>query len=547
MSPHSNAAPSRTMNTFSTLCQELCADIANRRPATVTVRRVLVTLLGTLWLSGCGALVADLPDSARDAGTKSGSDKTSNPTGGTHTGGGTLPTAGTGTGPLPSAGSTGIGGTTGTQTGGVNSTTTNSAADAGSVSDFFQLQGAPLLFNPTSHSFGLSVVLAKGDPSVPLARTREEGSMTWGSNQAPLVRGQDIAQWNFQGLNPGTRYEYQLLLPTNNGPFEWYSGHVVTQRPTGQAFNFALLSDSHIGSDGTFTNQGDWSTLTSVGQAIGEFDPDFMLNLGDMLDFHNVGFNAPPPDTSYPRQAYLNYRTLLGDSLSHASHFAAIGNWEGENGDYTAEEIDVSRSQRLLYVPLPDPKTYPESGSPAEDYYAFTWGDALFVVLNVMSYTPTSHLLDYYPGVPDDWTLGAAQFDWLTQTLTNATAKWRFLFIHHPVGGAAGNSTDAAYGRGGGQAAHVGEQAKVHQLMLDYGVQVFFYGHDHVFTDMTVDGIHYSEPGSAGAIWYFTSDETGYTQAWLVSGWSRVSVSTDSVHVQFIGMDGAVIYEYTLQ
>jgi len=32
-------------------------------------------------------------------------------------------------------------------------------------------------------------------------------------------------------------------------------------------------------------------------------------------------------------------------------------------------------------------------------------------------------------------------------------------------------------------------------------VQIFFYAHDHVFTDMVVDGIHYTLPGSAGAPW----------------------------------------------
>jgi hypothetical protein len=45
----------------------------------------------------------------------------------------------------------------------------------------------------------------------------------------------------------------------------------------------------------------------------------------------------------------------------------------------------------------------------------------------------------------------------------------------------------------------------VHQLMQDHGVQIFFYGHDHTFTDMVVDGIHYTMPGSAGAVWMFTA------------------------------------------
>ena len=163
-----------------------------------------------------------------------------------------------------------------------------------------------------------------------------------------------------------------------------------------------------------------------------------------------------------------------------------------------------------------------------------------------MGYTPTPHLLSYDPGLATDWTLGETQMSWFANTLSNATARWRFVLIHHTVGGAAADSDDSAYGRGGGQAAYVGEQAQVHQLMLQYGVQIFFYGHDHVFTDMQVDGIHYTLPGSAGAIWMFGQSQTGYEESWLESGWSRVTVSPDSVGVQFIKMGGEVLYEYTL-
>ena len=149
----------------------------------------------------------------------------------------------------------------------------------------------------------------------------------------------------------------------------------------------------------------------------------------------------------------------MGDTLGNAAHFPVIGNWDGESGCNSDAEIQRSISQRLLYAPGPLAKTYPEGGSANGDYYAFTWGDALFVVLNVMTYTPTCHLLNLNPGLPDDWTLGAAQLAWLEDTLSHSTAKWKFTFIHHTVGGNAGNDVDTAYGRGGGRAAYVGEQS----------------------------------------------------------------------------------------
>jgi hypothetical protein len=288
-------------------------------------------------------------------------------------------------------------------------------------------------------------------------------------------------------------------------------------------------------------------TLLLVANAIRADNPDFILNLGDVLDFHQFGFNVPPPDGSWTRLGYLNYRRLLGDMLGNTSHFFAIGNWDGENGCFSDEEVNRSKEQRLLYAPGPEPETYPEGAAPGEDYYAFTWGDALFVVLNVMTYTPTCHLLSSYPGAPDDWTLGEAQLEWLESTLENATSKWRFLFIHHAVGGNAGNDANSGYGRGGGRAANVGEQAAVHALMLEHGVQVFFYGHDHVFVDMVVDGIHYTLPGSAGAPWKFNELVTGYTDYWPDSGHARVEVSPEFVRVNFVSVTGDVIHSYVLE
>ena len=54
---------------------------------------------------------------------------------------------------------------------------------------------------------------------------------------------------------------------------------------------------------------------------------------------------------------------MLGDLLGSAVHYPVLGNWDGENGCNTAEEIERSRSQRLLYLPARGPATYPEGGS----------------------------------------------------------------------------------------------------------------------------------------------------------------------------------------
>ena len=427
------------------------------------------------------------------------------------------------------------------------------AGDDGLAAAPLELLGAPLVFAPTPVGFGVSAVLRTGDPTRLALQIQPQPAGPWLPVDGPANPAPDVAQWTVTGLQPGLRVPYRLV--PRDSPDPLYSGSAQTARPPGQSFTFALIADTHVEPrdpvpPGTTVVDDVYApmeqTMLQVMPAVRAAAPDFLLNLGDLVDYHRFGFNAPPPDSGWARLAYLNYRRLLGDATANAAHFTVIGNWDGESGCNTADEIARSTSQRLLYAPGPSPATYPEGGSANQDYYAFTWGDALFVVLNVMTYTPTCHLLDTDPGVPDDWTLGPAQLAWLQRTLAGAASKWRFLFIHHAVGGAAGDAADTAYGRGGGQAAHVGEQAQIHALMLQYGVQIFFYAHDHVFTDMVVDGVHYALPGSAGAPWKFDESQTGYTQYWTDSGFARVDVSPERVDVDFVSTTGQVVDSFAL-
>jgi len=67
-----------------------------------------------------------------------------------------------------------------------------------------------------------------------------------------------------------------------------------------------------------------------------------------------------------------------------------------------------------------------------EDYYAWQWGDAQFIVLDPFWFTQQQR------GRKDNWsrTLGSNQYQWLKGTLEASNAKFIFMFIHHLVGGA---------------------------------------------------------------------------------------------------------------
>lgn len=421
----------------------------------------------------------------------------------------------------------------------------------GGVPGDVALIGAPLVFAPARGSLGISAVVGRGDPEALRLRLREESSSIWSDALTPEHPAADLAEWRLSELEEGTRYEYRIDSETGDDASLVYEGSGTTARPPGEPFEFVILGDTHISPRGV--SPGDLSVfdyaediLLSLSDSMHAEAADFLVNLGDTLDFHLFGFNDPPPDGSYTRLGYLNYRRCMKDAIGHAVHFPVVGNWDGENGYFAADQIAYSRKERMLYVPAPDDQGYPEGGSPGQDYYALTWGDALLVVLNVQSYTEVPLLLDDPMGSPEDWTLGAEQLGWLEETLEGATAKWKFLFIHHAVGGKAGDDANSLYGRGGGLAANVGEQAYVHDLMVQHGVQTFFYGHDHVFTDMVVDGVHYSLPGSAGAPWKFVGAETGYTDYFTDSGYARVSVSPESVNVEYVSYYGYVLQSYEL-
>lgn len=360
-----------------------------------------------------------------------------------------------------------------------------------------------------------------------------------------------VADFDLINLPENTQVPYTLYYrPTGTGEYqEDTSGSFFTKRASGESFNFVVFSDTHIRSIG-----GDeFSRCTDIMNRI-EQEPnvDFSFALGDNID--DVG------SETY-QELYLNYRECLEAGHRSIAHYLTIGNHDGENG----EPIDPeeARTARKEYIPNPS------TPSIEEDYYSFTWGDALFIVLNVMSYSTGCN----EAGTCDDWTLGQEQYDWLIEKLEEPqTTKWKFIFIHHPVGGNGRIESQDMYGRGGGRAAYVGEQFDIHKEILsnDYsqpGTQtIFFYGHDHVFFDMVVDGVHYSLPSDAGKeggnmFAYASGYKAMGLPDWLMdpfpqtAGYALVSVNPSSVTVTYKGYRDLTedetwsnnIYDYTLQ
>ncbi len=84
-------------------------------------------------------------------------------------------------------------------------------------------------------------------------------------------------------------------------------------------------------------------------------------------------------------------------------------------------------------------------------------------------------------------------------------------------------------------------------MMREFGVQILFFGHDHVFLDEVVDGIHYALPGSCGAPWKVGREVTGYRKYWPDSGHGRLTVRPEQATVEFVNQAGQVIHEFVVE
>ncbi|MDX1577877.1 MAG: metallophosphoesterase [Gemmatimonadota bacterium] len=405
----------------------------------------------------------------------------------------------------------------------------------------------PFLARPTTASMLVSVRNGEVDAAARL-EVKRSGPTPWRAvGPDRLVRPGEFMTWTIDALGAGTDYEYRLLLAEpGEEPAPAAGGRFTTQREGEVGFTAALSTDAHTGSFPEGSVPVD--VLDDVVRNVARDRPDFMLALGDNVAWY-TSRELPQDDARGASFAYDMYRRHLAPLSPSCPHFGLIGNWEGESGKFPEESIERVATVRRRFAPGPDERTYPQGGSPDEDYYAFGWGPALFVALNVQTYSEPSGELDT---VLDDvtrigdWTLGAAQMAWLEGVLETSDHPFKFVCIHHAVGGNAGNPFDTLYGRGGPRAATVGEQALVHEMMREFGVQIFFFGHDHVFLDEVVGGIHYALPGSCGAPWKFGPDVTGYDRYWSDSGHGRLTVRPDRAMVEYLDRAGRPIHRFSV-
>jgi PKD repeat protein len=447
-----------------------------------------------------------------------------------------------------------------------------------------------VLGRPTDSSIAGSVLAAPGT-EVYLEYGTEPGSYS-GTTLTDAVSTAFPVAVSIRGLRANTRYYYRARY-RSRGEEGYYADaerSFQTQRLSGSAFTFVVQADPHL-DDNSSTDVYSQTLLNELADR-----PDFMFDLGDTSMAERCAVDgsslcASPSPTSFDKVWARN--TLMRSYFDLACHsvplFMALGNHDGEAGwqdSATAGTLGAwsITARKALYL-NPEPDAFYSGNterSPAfgllQNYYAFEWGDALFVVLDPFTYTTRKPAKDqdqdsWY------WTLGAAQYQWLARTLAASRARFKFVFSHHLVGG---NGSDArggaAFGRlfeWGGRNVdgswafdrqRPGWSAPIHQLLVDNKVTAWFHGHDHLYAQETLDGVIYQEVPQPSLARYDMPDPgAGYGYLGTVgvnifpsSGHLRVSVSTTEVRVEYVRSvapadqtatrkNGSIVHAYTVR
>jgi hypothetical protein len=480
-----------------------------------------------------------------------------------------------------------------------------------------------ILGRPTDSSIAVSVLADKAGDSVYVeygtaldaAKTTivspKKSAVVTSTSGAPMVV-------ELTGLTKDTRYVYRVHYQSGGAGDEADNVHTFrTQRAKGKAFHFGVQGDTHPERYNDKMFHADLFKRTM--EQVRDRQPDLYFTLGDdfsiekiIENFKNANYPAGHPfqravegvlpydqyqaltkpftnamvvDGANAPQGYAAYQSmrkdyfgimgaatslLLTNGNHEQAHLANLGGIFNNASIWAAEG-------RLKYYPLPAPggfysgdatplaavNGYPTLGADGllRDYYAFTWGDALFVTLDPYWHSATvSPDSTLFSDPEPRWgaTLGDEQYSWLKKTLETSDAKWKFVFAHHVNGNNRGGAAVVGLQEWGGEPGFAqnrpGWAKPVHQLFADTKVTIFFQGHDHMFARERVDGVVYQEVPNPGDNSYFAYNCDAYAPpsiSWQGpagygvydaaygarlpnTGYLDVTVSADEVRVDYV-------------
>ncbi len=293
----------------------------------------------------------------------------------------------------------------------------------------------------------------------------------------------EIHEVVIDGLEPGRRYRYEV-----ESAGETQRGEFATAPEAGAPFSFVVFGD---------TREYESSHLRVVERVRREV-PDFILATGDMV---NKGSSEEQWQTFFEVE-----RELLRENVMYPS----LGNHDRQGAGRTAD------SYRKYF-------SLPENSPDPERYYAFTYANSRFLILDSNAYAFA--LTD--------------QTAWIEQQLQQANLDPKiehiFVSMHHPP-----FSISLHGGRTELRDAWT-------PLYEKYGVTAVFSGHDHCYERAEHNGIHYFVSGGGGAPLYPRARKPSPIDVEAVkyfertNHYLRVMVVGDLIEVTAIRADGSIM------
>ncbi len=437
-----------------------------------------------------------------------------------------------------------------------------------------------LLTQPTSSSVTVSLV-PKEAMEIFFEYGTSPGSYSCQTPAVP-VKAASPVNLSLQGPRSDTQIYYRTCYrASGSAAYQCGPEHTFhTQRSLGSTFTFGIQADSHPERDKQMFNSALYSqTMSNVAKD----QPDFYITLGDDFSIDPL-IEKNQLSQATVDAVYLNQRKYLGVIGSDSPIFLVNGNHE-EGARYL---LDGTQNNAAVYAGTSRMKFFPQpvpdgvySGDaemvkfvgPPGDYYAWTWGDSLFVVIDPYWHSPVA-----VDSVPEknvakkrdlgEITLGDVQYQWFKKTLEESNASNKFVFAHHVQGTGRGGIENANMYEWGGKnqkgtwvfdTLRPGWELPVHQLMVKNGVTIFFQGHDHLFARQELDGVTYQEVPLPADPTYSMFNADAYKSGTKLpnTGYLRVTVSPKNVTVDYVksylpGKETAseknrmVAYSYTL-
>ena len=162
----------------------------------------------------------------------------------------------------------------------------------------------------------------------------------------------------------------------------------------------------------------------------------------------------------------------------------------------------------------PNQRFYKLFNMEGERYYTYEKGNIRFFVL-------------------DTNYLDRRQLDWLEGELKKSTSNWKMAYFHHPL-----------YSSGARHGSEVDLRELLEPLLLKYGMNVIFAGHEHFYERIKPQkGISYFTAGGAAKLRKGDIRKTDLTEIGFDSDYSFmvVEVAGDEFHFQTIARSGQTV------